>query len=82
MILLDVYDRGSYDFRIDYYQPVPPPKLSETDQRCSCAAADNLCSVRTNAVLGGVAGIQRLAEKLDTLDKKIRTYHTDLFRLR
>lgn len=31
-ILLEVYDRGSYDFRIDYRQPVPPPKLSEADQ--------------------------------------------------
>lgn len=31
-ILLDVYDRGSYDFRIDYNQPVPPPKLSEADR--------------------------------------------------
>jgi len=30
-ILLDVYDRGSYDFRIDYRQPVPPPKLLEAD---------------------------------------------------
>lgn len=32
-ILLGVYDRGSYQFRIDYCQPVPPPKLSEADQR-------------------------------------------------
>lgn len=31
-ILLDVYDRGSYDLRIDYHQPVPPPKLSEADR--------------------------------------------------
>lgn len=31
-IVLDVYDRASYDFRIDYNQPVPPPKLSETDR--------------------------------------------------
>jgi len=31
-ILLDVYDRGSYDLRIDYRQPIPPPKLSEADQ--------------------------------------------------
>lgn len=32
-ILLGVYDRGSYQFRIDYHQPVPPPKLSEVDQQ-------------------------------------------------
>jgi Protein of unknown function (DUF4058) len=31
-IVLGVYDRGSYQFRIDYHQPVPPPKLSEADQ--------------------------------------------------
>ncbi|MFM7450813.1 MAG: DUF4058 family protein [Leptolyngbyaceae cyanobacterium] len=28
-----VYDRGRYRPRIDYRQSVPPPKLSETDQR-------------------------------------------------
>ncbi|OUC15075.1 MAG: hypothetical protein B0A82_08850 [Alkalinema sp. CACIAM 70d] len=32
-ILLGVYDRGSYQFRIDYHQPVPPPQLSEADQQ-------------------------------------------------
>jgi hypothetical protein len=32
-IVLGVYDRGSYQFRIDYHQPVPPPKLSEADQQ-------------------------------------------------
>ncbi|MDZ7962118.1 MAG: DUF4058 family protein [Aulosira sp. DedQUE10] len=32
-ILLGVYDRGSYQFRIDYNQPVPPPKLSPADQQ-------------------------------------------------
>jgi Protein of unknown function (DUF4058) len=32
-ILLGVYDRGSYQFRIDYHQPVPPPKLSMADQQ-------------------------------------------------
>ncbi|MBD2448560.1 DUF4058 family protein [Nostoc sp. FACHB-152] len=32
-ILLGVYDRGSYQFRIDYHQPVPPPKLSAADQQ-------------------------------------------------
>ncbi|MGI0495301.1 DUF4058 family protein [Alkalinema pantanalense CENA528] len=32
-ILLGVYDRGSYQFRIDDHQPVPPPKLSEVDQQ-------------------------------------------------
>lgn len=32
-ILLGVYDRGSYQFRIDYNQPVPPPKLSDADQQ-------------------------------------------------
>lgn len=32
-ILLGVYDRGSYQIRIDYQQPVPPPKLSEVDQQ-------------------------------------------------
>jgi Protein of unknown function (DUF4058) len=31
-IVLGVYERGSYRFRIDYRQPVPPPKLSEADQ--------------------------------------------------
>ncbi|MEC4880055.1 MAG: DUF4058 family protein [Scytonema sp. PMC 1070.18] len=30
-IVLGVYDRGSYHVRIDYHQPVPPPKLSEAD---------------------------------------------------
>ena len=33
VILLGVYDRGSYQFRIDYHQPVPPPKLSEANQQ-------------------------------------------------
>lgn len=28
-----VYDRGSYHLRIDYRQPVPPPRLSEAEQR-------------------------------------------------
>jgi len=32
-VVLGVYDRGSYHVRIDYYQPVPPPKLSEADQQ-------------------------------------------------
>ncbi|MCL1472481.1 DUF4058 family protein [Argonema antarcticum] len=32
-ILLGVYDRGSYQLRIDYRQPVPGPKLSETDRQ-------------------------------------------------
>lgn len=32
-IVLGVYDRGSYHVRIDYNQPVPPPKLSEADQQ-------------------------------------------------
>ena len=31
-ILFEVYERGSYGFRIDYRQPVPPPKLSSMDQ--------------------------------------------------
>jgi len=33
VILLGVYDRGSYYLRIDYYQTVPLPKLSESDQQ-------------------------------------------------
>jgi len=33
VILLGVYDRGSYYLRIDYYQSVPLPKLSESDQQ-------------------------------------------------
>jgi hypothetical protein len=32
-IVLGVYDRGSYQFRIDYRQPVPPPKLSPANQQ-------------------------------------------------
>lgn len=32
-IVLGVYDRGSYHIRIDYDQPVPPPRLSEANQR-------------------------------------------------
>ncbi len=32
-ILLGVYDRGSYQFRIDYRQPIPPPKLLAADQQ-------------------------------------------------
>jgi hypothetical protein len=32
-VVLGVYDRGSYHIRIDYHQPVPPPKLSEADQQ-------------------------------------------------
>ena len=32
-ILMGVYDRGSYDLRIDYRQPVPPPALSKVDQQ-------------------------------------------------
>jgi hypothetical protein len=31
-IFATAYDGGSYDLRIDYSQPVPPPNLSETDQ--------------------------------------------------
>jgi len=31
-VLLDVYERGSYAVRIDYRQPVPPPKLSPAEQ--------------------------------------------------
>lgn len=31
-ILLAVYEQGSYAFRIDYRQPVLPPKLSPVDQ--------------------------------------------------
>lgn len=32
-ILLGVYERGSYQFRIDYRASVPPPKLSTADQQ-------------------------------------------------
>ncbi len=32
-IVLGVYERGSYHIRIDYHQPVPLPKLSESDQQ-------------------------------------------------
>lgn len=32
-ILLGAYDRGSYEFRIDYHQPIPPPKLSSANQQ-------------------------------------------------
>ena len=32
-ILMGVYDRGSYDLRIDYRQPLPPPKLSVENQQ-------------------------------------------------
>ncbi len=32
-ILFGVYERGSYPVRIDYRQPVPPPKLTAADQR-------------------------------------------------
>ncbi len=32
-ILMGVYDRGSYDLRIDYRQPVPPPALSKPDEQ-------------------------------------------------
>ncbi|MCU0549456.1 MAG: DUF4058 family protein [Leptolyngbya sp. Prado105] len=32
-IFTGIYDRGSYDLRIDYHQPVPNPKLSEADQQ-------------------------------------------------
>lgn len=28
-----VYERARYDTRIDYHQPVPPPKLSDADQQ-------------------------------------------------
>ncbi|KAM3091340.1 DUF4058 family protein [Phormidesmis sp. 146-12] len=28
-----VYDRASYDLRIDYRQPLPPPKLSVENQQ-------------------------------------------------
>jgi len=31
-VVLGVYERGSYHVRIDYHQPVPPPKLSEIVQ--------------------------------------------------
>jgi hypothetical protein len=31
-ILQGVYDRAGYDYRIDYQQAVPPPKLSTEDQ--------------------------------------------------
>ena len=31
-IFAGVYDRASYDLRIDYSQPLPPPSFSETDQ--------------------------------------------------
>jgi hypothetical protein len=31
-IVFGVYDRGSYHVRIDYHQPVPPPKLSAAEQ--------------------------------------------------
>jgi hypothetical protein len=42
-IVQGVYDRGSYDFRIDYHQPVPPPKLSEANQKW---VDDLLASIR------------------------------------
>lgn len=32
-IVEGVCDRAGYNDRIDYRQPVPPPKLSETDQQ-------------------------------------------------
>lgn len=32
-IVNGVYERGSYQLRIDYRQPVPPPKLSSADQQ-------------------------------------------------
>lgn len=32
-ILLGVYERGSYQLRIDYRQPVPPPPLSVADRQ-------------------------------------------------
>ncbi len=32
-IVMGVYDRGSYDLRIDYRQPAPPPALSKVDQQ-------------------------------------------------
>lgn len=32
-IVVGVYDRGSYDLRIDYRQPIPPPALSSVDQQ-------------------------------------------------
>jgi hypothetical protein len=31
-IVSQVYDRGSYDIRINYQQPIPLPALSEADQ--------------------------------------------------
>jgi hypothetical protein len=31
-IFQGVYDRASYDLRIDYGQPPPPPPFSESDQ--------------------------------------------------
>ena len=32
-IVQGVYDRGSYDFRVDYHQLVPAPKLSDPNQQ-------------------------------------------------
>lgn len=32
-IFVGVYDRASYDLRLDYHQPVPPPALVEADQQ-------------------------------------------------
>ena len=32
-VVASVYERGGYDARIDYTQPVPPPVLSESDSR-------------------------------------------------
>ncbi|MDZ8184709.1 MAG: DUF4058 family protein [Nostoc sp. ChiSLP02] len=42
-IVLGVYDRGSYDLRIDYNQPVPSPKLSQADRQW---VDDLLASIR------------------------------------
>ena len=42
-VVFGVYDRGSYPVRIDYHQPVPPPKLSTADQQW---VDDLLASIR------------------------------------
>ncbi len=32
-VFTHVYERARYGNRIDYHQPIPPPKLSDTDQQ-------------------------------------------------
>jgi hypothetical protein len=32
-IVQGIYERGGYSIRLNYHQPVPPPELSEADQR-------------------------------------------------